>query len=310
MATRDLITIDIPDSNITSISFSSSEKPDIIFAINFKKIAKILKYSTISHRVTIQQLHAQHKKDVNIVGYDPKFNFVGTSDNDETKLWDASKPTERCKTTIRNQMFLAFYPNSMQTIMVTKSESYVNFYEFKGETKKPNSILEISHRNNVNCIAFYLFKGKNRFILATGCQDNIILWNINSSNWSYEEIATLTGHRRDVNSLAFYPDPDEPILASGSEDNTTKIWRQSPDSTWECVETLGKTGNGKSLAFYPTRPFLATGSNDNKNINIWQFDKTSNRTKLNQVIRRDKEVTSFNIHPTEAILAIAFDAKI
>ena len=111
-----------------------------------------------------------------------------------------------------------------------------------------------------------------------------------------------------MNSLAFYP--DELILASGSEDNTTKIWRQSPNLTWNCVATLDDTGNGKSLAFHPKKLFLATGSDDISNINIWQFDKTSNRTILNQEIRQDEEVTSFNFHPKEAILAIAFDAKI
>jgi hypothetical protein len=56
--------------------------------------------------------------------------------------------------------------------------------------------------------------------------------------------------------------------------------------------------------------FLATGSNNINNIKIWQFDNISNRTKINQQIRQDAEVTSFNFHPKEAILAIAFDEKI
>jgi WD40 repeat protein len=251
---KDLKTIDIPNSNITSISFSSSEKPNIIFAVNFNKTAKILQYSTISNNVTIEELPVQHKNEVNIVGYDSYFNFVGTSDDDETKLWDASNPSDRCKTTIRKQTFLAFYPNSEKTIMVTKSGTNVNFYEFQGETSKPTVLKSIIHQNKVNCIAFYLFEDISRFILAIGCQDNnIILWNIDSSNWQIKEIATLSGHIGAVNSLAFYP--NEPILASGSEDNTTKIWRQSPDSTWNCVATLSKTGNGKSLAFHPKKCF-------------------------------------------------------
>jgi len=54
---RDLITIDIPGSNITSISFSSSEKPNIIFAVNFNKTAKIIQYRTFSNNVTTQELH-------------------------------------------------------------------------------------------------------------------------------------------------------------------------------------------------------------------------------------------------------------
>jgi WD40 repeat protein len=315
---RVLTTFDIPNSNITSISFNESKKPNINFAVNFKKTAKILEYNTKDHSASNHELITQHNFNVDIVGYHPYLPYLGTSDNTESKLWDlsANLHTTRSKTTIRESKFLAFYPDSEELIMVTKAKSNndIHFSEFKGETSIPNVVLSIRHQNEVNCIAFYLFKGTNRFILATGSQDNKIrLWECDSSNWEFTLIQELSGHLGYVNSVAFYQNPIEPILASGSEDGKTKIWRKLPNSTWKCVTTLDDTGNGKSLAFHPKKMFLATGSSDNKNIKIWQFDTTtSNRTKttLNQVISQDGEITSFNFHPKEAILAIAFDAKI
>jgi hypothetical protein len=318
---RVLTTFDIPNSNITSISFNESKKPNINFAVNFKKTAKILEYNTKDHSASNYELITQHKFNVDIVGYHPYLPYLGTSDNIESKLWDLSVKeklsTTRSKTTIRESKFLAFYPDSEELIMVTKEKSNneIHFSEFRGKTSIPNVVLSIRHHNEVNCIAFYLFKDTNRFILATGSQDNKIrLWECDSSNWKFTLIQELSGHLGHVNSVAFNQISDEPILASGSEDGKTKIWRKLPNSTWNCVATLDDTGNGKSLAFYPTRPFLATGSSDNiNNIKIWQFDTTtSNRTKtkLNQEISQDGEVTSFNFHPKEAILAIAFDAKI
>ena len=50
--------------------------------------------------------------------------------------------------------------------------------------------------------------------------------------------------------------PTAPILATGSYDNTAKLWRLSPDgSAATCVATLAGHSNGVySVAFHPTAP--------------------------------------------------------
>ena len=48
--------------------------------------------------------------------------------------------------------------------------------------------------------------------------DTIKLWNVESQT----EIATLTGHSRSINSVAFNSSGN--ILASGSSDRTIKLW--------------------------------------------------------------------------------------
>jgi WD40 repeat protein len=86
-------------------------------------------------------------------------------------------------------------------------------------------------------------------------------------------VATLEGHREDVASVAFHPTGR--LLATGSWDNTTKVWRSWPDnSSWTCVVTLDKRNGGHtdyvtSVAFNSTR-LLATGSCDNT-AKVWHL---------------------------------------
>ena len=65
---------------------------------------------------------------------------------------------------------------------------------------------------------------------------------------------TLNRHTKPVNSVAFHP--TAPLLATGSDDMTAKLWRFSPDgSTATCVATLeGHSNCVRSVAFHPTAP--------------------------------------------------------
>ena len=82
-------------------------------------------------------------------------------------------------------------------------------------------------------------------------------------------VATLEGHSCYVHSVAFHP--TAPLLATGSCDNTAKLWRISADgSAATRVATLeGHNNCVWSVAFHPTAPLLATGSGD-KTAKLWR----------------------------------------
>ena len=81
-------------------------------------------------------------------------------------------------------------------------------------------------------------------------------------------VATLAGHGDDIYAVAFHP--TAPLLATGSEDPTAKLWRLSSDnSSATCVATLAGHSSVFSVAFHPTSPLLATGSKD-KTAKLWR----------------------------------------
>ncbi|MEV4383938.1 hypothetical protein AB0J58_44345, partial [Streptosporangium sp. NPDC049644] len=69
--------------------------------------------------------------------------------------------------------------------------------------------------------------------------------------------ATLTGHIDWVCSVAF--SPDGKLLATGSNDNTVRLWDVAGRKTF--APLTGHTGNVTSVAFSPGGKLLATGSN-------------------------------------------------
>ena len=139
------------------------------------------------------------------------------------------------------------------------------------------------HRGIVNSVAFH----PTLPLLATGSNDiNVKLWHLDKpdgSMWRATCVTTLDrskgGHNSGVCSVAFHS--TLPLLATCSEDNTAKLWHlvYTPNgsiSVATCVATLDSSNGGhnrsvNSVAFHPTLPFLATGSDD-KTAKLWRLD--------------------------------------
>ena len=115
----------------------------------------------------------------------------------------------------------------------------------------------------------------------------------------------LTGHTNTVNVLAFKPGSS--ILASGSDDDTIRIW----DLTWNAwrsrsLRTLrGHKKDVKAVAWSPDGMMIASGGEDNT-VRLWNPDNGSNIAVLRG---HQKDVEAVAWSPDGTMLASGSDDK-
>lgn len=111
----------------------------------------------------------------------------------------------------------------------------------------------------------------------------------------HNEKLTIGEHGHSVESIAFSPGGQ--MLASGSADNTVKLWDWAGKK--ELVTFRGHTGEIHSVAFSPDGLVLASGSSD-KNVKLWDV---TNRKELATLSGHESQVGSVAFSPDGRLLA-------
>ena len=147
--------------------------------------------------------------------------------------------------------------------------------ELKEKVKKIEEKKNYFRTKPTICVAGVVSAGKSKFLnflLDTdifeskiGETTKEILEVGISKERKVEKVKTLEGHSDGVVSVSF--SPGGKLLASGSWDETIKIWEVG---SWKLVETLeGHSDSVYSVSFSPDGKLLASGSGDNT-IKIWE----------------------------------------
>lgn len=122
----------------------------------------------------------------------------------------------------------------------------------------------------------------------------------------------LEGHDRGVNWVQFHP--TRPLIVSGSDDRTVKIWKYNDVRAWE-VETLrGHMNNVSAVMWHPRADYILSDAED-RTLRIWDTagvtgssGSSSRGSKCTMTIKKDNDrFWCLAAHPEMNIFAAGHD---
>ncbi|OXG44894.1 coatomer beta' subunit [Cryptococcus neoformans Bt120] len=187
-----------------------------------------LRVYNISTGEKITQFEA-HPDYIRCLTVHPTLGLVLTGSDDMTiKCWDWDKGW-RCVQIFEGHthyiMALAINPKDPQTFASACLDHTVKVWSLGNSV--PNFSLE-AHEKGVNYVDYY-HGGDKPYIVTTGDDRLVKIWDYHSKSC----VQTLESHTANVSFAIFHP--SLPIIVSGSEDGTVKIWHSS---TYRLENTL------------------------------------------------------------------------
>jgi WD40 repeat protein len=241
-----------------------------------------------------------HTQNINSLAFHPEGQLLATGSNDATiRVWEVA--SGQCHKVIQGHAVgiwtVAFHPDG-QTLVSGSNDSVVKVWQAR--TGEPLRTFQ-GYCAGVKAIDLKL--QPNGALLAGGGDDKVVrLWNLQSGecsqilegyfSWIWclgfspsqdllasgggsdytirlwnlktgQPLRDLQGHNDIVISIAF--SQDGTYLASGSIDQTVKLWKPS---TGQCLQTLEHPGRVWAVRFSPDHQYVVSGVDD-ATIKVW-----------------------------------------
>lgn len=176
---------------------------------------------------------------------------------------------------------IAFSPDGSK--LAFSSSTAIHIYD----TSELREIMHFETMSGVDTVAFSPISS----IFAADINDKIVIWDITNGT----QISTLSGHKGDVDCIAF--SPDGRFLASGGVDGFVRLWDLTSGN--EIRKFKGHNHYVKSLSFSPDGRILASGSFDTT-VRLWDVERGE---ELNTLIAPISGVTTVRFSPDGKTLA-------
>lgn len=198
-----------------------------------------------------------HTDDILSVVFSPDGKHIISSSKDNTvRFWDTmSNETTHCIQ--HSEWIFAVATNTDATHLAYGDESGVLTLCLRSKMDRP-MLVRKGYKNSICAVTFLpTFK----YVVSGGTNGMLYFYNIVNKHDRF----SLSGHPRTIRSIAASHDGQH--IASGSSDNTVRIWGTYHLDV-QCV--LVHPGWVNSVAFSPDSKYIISGCND-KQIRVWDI---------------------------------------
>ncbi|KAG1678839.1 Coatomer subunit beta' [Nymphon striatum] len=186
---------------------------------------RVFNYNTFE-RVNSFEAHSDY---IRSIAVHPTQSFILTSSDDMSiKLWNWEKQwscTQVFEGHTHYVMQIVINPKDNNTFASASLDRTIKVWQLGSNA--PNFTLE-GHEKGANCVDYY--HGGDKPYLISGADDHCV------KIWDYQNktcVQTLEGHAQNISAVCFHP--ELPIIMTGSEDGTVRIWHAN---TYRLESTL------------------------------------------------------------------------
>jgi WD40 repeat protein len=173
-----------------------------------------------------------------------------------------------------------------KTLVSIGSDKMIRVWDMETTTQRAQY-----QNRNLDCVAL----SSDGTLAAVGIGRNVSIINTATG----EEIATLEGHEKKVNAVAF--SPDAKLIVSAGLDETVRVWDAASGA--QLAQLEGHDGAVESIAFNPDGSMFASGGRDGT-VRLWDWNGAAGTIGL---ARRghEKAVERLTFSPDGSMLASA-----
>jgi len=216
--------------------------------------------------------------------------FVSGGDDYKIKLWNYKQ--RRCLFTLLGHLDYirtTFFHQEYPWILSASDDQTIRIWNWQARTV---ICVLTGHNHYVMCAQFH---PKEDLVVSASLDQTIRVWNISGLRKKnvapgaahvaeHERSAqpdlfgssdaivkhVLEGHDRGVNWASFHP--TMPLVVSGADDRTVKLWRMNDSKAWEVDTCRGHFNNVSCVLFHPRQELILSNSED-KSIRCWDMSK-------------------------------------